>query len=263
MRRSCIVVISIVLLYSFVSALAQDAEEPGVAPAWLATDEAGDADQPRYVIFLFLDDGETILEAGFGADVIYTLEADGTYSGTPLVPNGFDFSATLTLIDDQTIQVVSETSSGIFTTESDITYTLTDVQAGIWIENPREIIDFSKFGECIGREPIAAPGGFADSDPILPLFIDGETGELRRGPEILTGDGTTFEVEIDGEFGEYTDITTLTAIVDEETIDFTYYSIAGGREDCVMHYVSSYTLFDGDVAGVFERVEAMVEDEEG
>ena len=263
MRRLTIIVIAIILLITVLPATAQDEETPSVAPVWLAADEADDTDQPRYVTFLFLDDGETILEVGFGADVIYTLEADGTYSGAPLVPNGYEFSATLTLLDDQSIHVASETSSGIFTNESDLTYTLADMTASIWLENPREIIDFSKFGECIGREPIDPPGAFADADPILLLFIDEDTGELRRGPEILTGDGTTFEVEIEGEFGEYADVTTLTAVVNEDTIDFTYYSIAGGRADCVMHYVSSYTLFDGDVAGVMERIEAMEEEEAG
>jgi len=239
-----------------------ETEDTGVTvPLWLATEaDAEDDAAPRYVAFFFLDDG-TIMEAGFGADVVYTPSDDGTHGGAPLVPSGFEFSATLELVDDETIVVTWETTSGIFSTESHITYTVTDLEAGIWIENPREVIEFSKFAECMGRLDAQPPGAFTDSDPILPLVIDEEAGELWRGPHILTGGGGSYALETVGEFGDLADITTQTATVADDTITFRYHSIAGERDDCEMIYESTYSRFDGDFDALFSRVDELLEAE--
>ena len=253
------------LLSSVSMVIAQDEGddelEGVIAPLWLAADSNADADaEPRYVAFFFLDD-DTIIEAGFGADVIYTPSDDGTYNGAPLVPAGFEFSATLEIVDDQTITVASTTSSGVFSTEANITYTLTDLEAGIWIENPREVLEFSKFGECMGRIDASPPGAFTDSDPIVPIVIDEEAGEFWVGPHILTGGDGSYELEVEGMFGQFADVTTRTATVDADGIAFRYHSIADGRDDCEMTYESTYSRFDGDFEALFMRVEEMIEAE--
>ncbi len=259
MRYSGFILLLILVLGIVPAGIAQDDAEANpeaggvVVPLWLATDEDG---EPRYVAFLFLDDG-TIVEAGLGADVIYTPVDDGTYSGEPLVPAGYEFAATLQLIDDETIQVASTITSGVFSTESNITYSLTDLEAGIWIEYPRDVIEFSKFGECMGRLDAEPPGAFTDSDPILPIVIDEEAGEFWLGPHILTGGDGSYELEVTGEFGQFTDVTTRTATVVDDTIAFRYHSIAAERDDCEMIYESTYSRFDGDFAALFERVNDM------
>ena len=266
MRILSLVIIMVILCLTSTLIMAQDTNEEDpeavTATLWLANEEDADEDaEPRYVAFLFMDDGATILEAGFGTDVLYQLGEDGIYAGQTFVPSAFEFSATLEIIDDETIQVSSETTSGTFTTSSDITYTLSDIEAHIWVENPREVIEFSKFGECMGRDLPEPPGAFADADPILPIIIDDEVGELRLGPHVLLGDGNTFELEVEGQFGQFTDVTSRTAIVGDETIDFSYYSIADERDDCEMIYESSYALYDGDFEAMMERIDDRSEEE--
>lgn len=266
MRTLSLLIIIVILCLTSTLIMSQDTDdeerEAVTATLWFAKEEDSDADdEPRYVAFLFMNDSETIVEAGFGADVLYHLGDDGLYSGQMLVPSAFEFTATLEIIDDETIQVSSETTSGTFTTASDITYTLTEIEANIWIENPREIIEFSKFGECMGRDLPDPPGAFADADPILPIIIDDEVGELRLGPHVLLGGGDAYELEVEGQFGQFPDVTTRTAIVGDESIDFSYYSIADGRDDCEMIYESSYVLYDGDFEAMMEQINDMSEEE--
>lgn len=227
--------------------------------AWTVTDLLADDDDAAiedYVVFLQVDD-DTLLEVWSGADVVYTLEADGSYSGTSLLPDDYEFLATLTFIDEDTIETYSEINAGFFTSTRNLLYQRTDMLVGVWIEAERDLQEYSMFGECMGRVDTSPPRAFSEPDPILTIHIDEEAGELVIGKHVLTGSGT-YELEEESEFGQFIQVVTQTAVVTEDTIDFTYHAIADGRDDCELIYETQYLPFDADYEAFFELVDSLV-----
>jgi len=254
----------IILCAATETIIAQDDDMPdNLYSAWTVTDLlAEDGDEPieNLVAFLHIDE-ETILEVWTGADVIYTLQDDGTYSGANLLPVGYDFSATLTIIDEDTYETFSEISSGTFTTETNLLYERTEIEIGVWIEPERDLQEFSLFGDCMGRVDVSPPLAFSQPDPILTILIDEDAGELVLGENVLTGSGT-YELEEEDTFGQFARVTTQTAVVSEDAIDFSFYSIADSRDDCELIYETQFLPFDGDYEDFFDLVEEISEPEE-
>lgn len=221
---------------------------------WITTEADEDApDDPVYTIFLDLADGETILEIGTGADVVYTRQADGTYSGAPLVPtDAYTLEATLEIVDDETRQSNSTLSSTAFTSETSRMYTRSDAAFSIWVEGDRTLTEYSLFAECLGLTSATPPRTFATADPIVPVRIDEEAGLLWIGDWELTGSGT-YTRETEEPFGQFNRVTTEVAVVDPGAIQFSYHAIADERDDCELRYTSIYTPFDGDLEALLGR----------
>jgi hypothetical protein len=236
--------------------------ESGVtAEAWLVTDldeeESEDA-VARYVVFLTLDDGDTLIEVAAGEDVIYTKGEDGLYSGAPLIPTDrYEFEATLEVVDDDTYQVASAIKTGSLTFESNLLFERSDLEFGVWVEGERNLTEYSMFAECMGRVGVEPPGAFAEPDPILLIRVDDEAGTLTIGNTVLAGGGGAYELVEEGEFGQFTQVVTQTASVSEASIAFTYHAIADERDDCELHYETTFTPFDGDFEALMARAEEL------
>jgi hypothetical protein len=113
------------------------------------------------------------------------------------------------------------------------------------------------FADCMGRTGVEPPGAFANPDPILPIRIDDEAGQLYIGDTVLTGGDGTYERTEEGEFGQFTQVITQTAVVSEGNISFSYYAVADGRDDCELRYDTTFVPFDGDYDALFAGAEAL------
>ncbi len=267
MKKSALIFLIMLLFSSTI--FAQDEDETDNdshrASAWIVIDLTAEDDDDEsatvYASFLELEDG-SLLEVWSGEDVLYSPNDDGTYSGATLYPAEYEFEATLTIIDEDTIETMSVIDTGTFTIETNLSYERTDFDIGIYTEFERDLQEYSLFGECMGRIDNSPPLAFAQPDPILVILIDEDAGEMIIGEHMLVGDGTTFELEEEGMFGQFEQITTQIAIVSEDAIDFTYYSIADNRDDCELRYETQYVPFDGDFANFFTQLESLIEAEE-
>ena len=217
--------------------------------------------EPFYVAFLQID-ADTLLEVARGADVVYTRNEDGTYSGATLLPVPYEFSSTLTIIDEDTYEVFSSVTSGTFTSETDLRYERQDFNLSVWVEPERDLQEFSLFQECMGRVDVSPPTAFSDPDPILPIVFDDELGVMRLGDTLLIGGGDAYELEEERPFGQFMQIIVQSAMVSEDVIDFEYNSIADGRDDCELRYQTQYILFDMDYEALYTRVDAMSTEDE-
>ena len=165
----------------------------------------------------------------------------------------YDFEATLEIIDEDTRQVASVTTSGAMTFESNLLFERSDLEFGVWVEGERNLSEYSMFAECMGRVGVEPPGAFAEPDPILPIRVDDEAGTLTIGNTMLTGEGGEYELVEEGEFGQFTQVITQKASVSEDAITFTYHAVADERDDCELHYETTFTPFDGDYEALMAR----------
>ena len=254
------------------ASLAQDDDDTGMPTytAWQVTrlDEAGNPEEPldpdapaNKVAILELDEGNTLLFVWAGPDIIYALQNDGTYSGSLLVPSPtYTFTATLEMVDEDTMTSYSVTDTGRFTSETTIVYERTEVEIVIFTELDRTIVEYSQYAECLGR--VGDVGrAWTTSDLLVPFQIGEDT--LIWSQEVFTGDGATFINEKTQPLGAFENIITQTFIGNAEGFDFSYYAIADGRDDCEMIYESSYVPFDEDFTTLFERAAAETEELEG
>ncbi|RMF77211.1 MAG: hypothetical protein D6737_18445 [Chloroflexi bacterium] len=245
--------------------MAQDDDETAfTASGWLWTDlddDASDEGAETFVVFLSPDDGATLIEVARGADVVYTLSDDGLYSGATLVPAAVDFAATLEVIDEDTRQVMSVTRTGALTFETNLQYDRSDVAFGVWVEGERDLMEYTMFAECLGREDGSPPSAFATPDPILPIAIDDEAGTLTIGGDlVLSGGGGVYERVDEAPFGQFTQVITQTATVSDDSIAFTYHAIADGRDDCEVRYETTFVPFDADYEALLERGDMLGDD---
>ncbi len=248
----------LLLAFTAVSLKAQETtpEPDGLitVSGWITTEADEDApEEPVYTVFLDLDDGETILVIGTGADIVYTRQTDGTYAGAPLVPSdAYDLESVLEIIDEDTRQTNSITTTTAFTSERSLLYSRSDTEFSIWVEGDRSLTEYSMFAECLGLTSATPPGVFATADPIVPVRIDEDAGLLWIGRWQLVGSGT-YTREIEEPFSQFTRVTTEIANVSDGMIDYSYHSIAGERDDCELRYTSVYTPFDGDLGALLAR----------
>lgn len=244
---------------------AEDSREGLMAKGWrvVIPEAEGAASEPRYVVFLTLNDGEMMLEVGGGADVIWIRSEDdeAIYSGSPLVTvEGIDSEASLELIDEETRSVTSVTRTGVLSLESEVATIRTDIVFEIWVEASRELTEYSMFGPCLGVELRDPPRTFSRRDLILPVAVDDVAGTLTVGRVILTGGDGAYERIEESPFGTFTQVITHTALLSEEMIALTYQAIANDRDDCEVTYEATYIPFDGDFDALFEAAVALVED---
>lgn len=268
-------VIPVLLLVSYVLvAGAQDATEEAtpeatlmaadslelVASAWEVStlEEAATDEPPQDVIFLELDDGETLIEVTDGPDIVYTRTDDTTYAGSLLVPtDSYGFEATLTLIDDDTREITSATETSYSTYESNFRYVRTDREYGVWVEGERTLEEYSLFAECLGRTDVSPPDAWVTPDPILPIALQDDEAVLLLGDTELSGTGGTYIYEEAGTFGQFPAVTTQTATVADNVITFDYYRIADERDDCELRYTTTYYPFNGDYELLFSRADSL------
>lgn len=237
----------------------EETPEPGsggliTVSGWITTEADEEApEEPVYTVLVELEDGAAILEVGTGADVVYTRQDDGTYAGAPLVPtDSYELEASLAIVDENTRQINSITTSRAFTSERSLLLERSDVNFSIWVEGDRNLTEFSMFAECMGLMDAIPPRIFAVADPIVPVRLDEDAGILWIGWWQLEGSGT-YTREIEEPFGQFTRVTTETAIVSDDLIQYSYHSIGDGRDDCEVSYTSEYTPFDGDLDTLLMR----------
>lgn len=266
--KKYLLLLLMMLLFTY-TVFAQDADETdndsSRASAWVVTDlSLEDGDIPiitGYISFLELDDG-SILEIWDGYDMLYTLDDEGLYIGETLIPVRYDYYATLDVVDEDTIKSNLISDFGFTSVESPLLYERTDIEIGIWVAIEHELIEYSLLAECMGRADAIPATLFSMPDPIVTVLIDEETNELFISNSVLFGDGVTFEVEEESEFGQLTQVITRTAIVSENVINYTYHTIADNRDDCELYYETQFIPFDGDFEGFFTQIETIIEAED-
>ena len=219
---------------------------------------------PRTVAFLSLDDGETLIAVWAGVDIVYTLTEDGTYMGATLIPEPYEYEATLEIIDEATMQSASTLNTGAFTSESAYRYELQEDApvARIYTEGERTIEEYSQFQECMGRTNVEPGSAWTTPDLLVPLIIDPESSTILWDQRTFAeGAGGLENVETT-EFGTLENVTTRTLTSGgDESFAFRYAAIAGERDDCEMIYESNLTPFDGDFETLFARAEELGETE--
>lgn len=230
---------------------------------WLMIDldePASPDETENIVVFLNLDDGDTLVEVARGVDMIYQRGDDGSYSGAPLIPTDiFTYEITLELIDDAARQVASSVSDGSYTYESNLRYERLDVSYTVWTEVERNIIEFTMIGECLGLVDAVPGSAWTRLDLLTPIRIDEEAGILYMGGEAYSGGDGVYELVEEGPFGQFMQVTTRTVTVAEDSIAYRHHSIADERDDCEMIYESSFVPFDGDAESLFERAATLAE----
>lgn len=260
-----LLLLTAVLGVGIVSAQDDDTPQTVTASLWqrVNLDAEPDADAvPVYVVFLASDDGTTLLEVAYGADVLWTLQDDGTYSGTTLIPtDAYEFTASLEVVDADTMQAMSLLNYGNFASELHLEFRRTELEAAVWVEDVRDLTEYTLFGTCLGLESTSPPGAYANPDPIVAVWLDEDAGELVIGENVYLGGGGTFTRETLGTFGTSEQVTTETVLVSEGQIDLDFYSVAGGRDDCELRFTSTYRPYDGDMAALLERAAAIGADE--
>ena len=252
-------------------AFAQDDEDEEMGyNIWIVTEigedgepvEADDADEPATeVVVVPMDDGDTLLIIWTGIDIIYTIQDDGTYSGAELYAGGgYEFTATLEIIDEDTLQGHSVVDTGNFESERTLLYErVEDSSIQLFTENERTIVEFTQFTDCLGRDGTVGTA-WTRSDLLVPIAFD-EAGLFWNKLQ-FDGGGGVFINERTQEFGSFENVITQTFTGNaEDGFDFSYEAIADGRDDCEMIYESSYTPFDGDFESIFGRAEELAEAE--
>lgn len=244
-----------------------DAEELTYS-TWQVTrlDEAGDPEPPldpdapaQEVLMFELNEGATLLIVWTGSDILYTLQDDGTFSGTELVPRStYTFTATLEMVDEDTFMSYSVTETERFTSETTIIYERTENEYALYTELERTIVEYSQFTDCLGREGDVG-GAWTRSDLLVPIQIGEDT--LVWNQLVFEGGADSFINERTQPFGGFENMITQTFTGTEEGFEFSYHAIADGRDDCEMIYESSYAPFDGDFDALYARAEALVEAE--
>lgn len=238
-----------------------DAPETVTAALWERVNLEAEPDAeavPVYVVFLASDDATTLLEVAYGADVLWTRQGDGTYSGTSLVPtDAYEFTATLEVVDADTMQAMSLLNYGNFASELHLEFRRSDFEAEVWVEARRDLTEYTLFGPCLGLESTSPPGAYANPDPIVAVWLDEDAGELVIGENVYLGGGGTFSRETLGTFGTFEQVTTETVLVSEGQLDLDFYSVAGERDDCELRFTSTYIPYDGDMAALMERAAAI------
>jgi hypothetical protein len=216
---------------------------------------------PLTVAFLSLDEGDTLIAVWAGPDIVYTLNEDGTYAGATLIPEPYEFEATLEVIDETTMQSASVLNAGAFTSETTYRYELSDDApvARIYTEGERTIEEYSQFQECMGRTDVEVGSAWTTPDLLIPIVVDLEEGLMIWDQREFIGDdggqGTHVETT---EFGTLQNVITRTFHpAGDYAFDFRYHAIAGERDDCEMIYQSTFTPFDGDFEALFARAEEL------
>lgn len=265
-RRISLIVCALSGLFLATAVFSQATDTPPqrtVEDGWqVVNTDAEDDLESRYVVFIPLEDG-SILEVAGGADVVWfpSEDSEGVYTGQSLIPlQDVDTQATLTLVDDETRSVTSVTKTGALTLESEIQYVRSDLRFEVWVEQSRDLSEYTLFGPCLGVELRDSPRTFSRVDPILPVLLDEDTGTLILGLTTLTGDGGTYERVSESPFGAFTQVISQTAIVDASTIALSYHAIADNRDDCEVVYVSVFVPFDGDFETLFEAAAELAEE---
>ena len=258
----------LLMLVSPLIAVAQDDDDEILSySVWVVTDVDAEVDAveddsvlPNEVVVISLDDGETLLIIWAGSDIIYTRQDDGTYSGAELVAGGgYEFEATLEIIDDNTMQSDSVVQTGSFTSETTLRYALVedeDIAAQLYVEGEREIVEFSQFQECLGRTDVTVGRAWTRSDLLVPMrFTD---DGLIWNEMVFEGGGGVYINERTEEFSSFENLITQTfTATGEGNFDYNSHAIADGRDDCEMIYNSSYAPFDGDFEAIFAMAEEL------
>lgn len=259
-KKICLFIIVLVGVMGVGWVGAQDDDElelPITAVAWQRIDSNAPPDfdgEPAYVVFLESDDGATLYEIEAGVDTIYTRNTDGSYSAAPLMPtDAYELTATLVNVNDDTRRVHALLNYGNFASERNLDYLRTEIVYELWVEQERELTEYSMFGECLGLVDATPPRTYARPDPIVPIRFDEEEGTLYLGNLMLSGGPVTYMREEEDTFGIFGRVTTETAIVSEGRIEWTFHSIADERDDCELRFNATYVYFDGDYAALMER----------
>jgi hypothetical protein len=265
-----ILLVSLCLIMLGVSAVfAQDDEPPTIeTSAWQVTflDENGDPEPvededalPEIVVFMSLDDGATLIEVWSGPDIIYTLEDEGLYSGTTLIDESYEFTSTLEVVDENTMHVESVSVYDSREYQSSLIYErLEDVDAAVYTESERDIIEYTQFGECLGRTDTSVGRAWIVPELLVPIQLEEEN--LIFNSMEFENVGGLFESVRTTEFGSFENVITETfnPTVDD-SLDYRYHATAGGRDDCETIYESTFTPFDGDFEALFERAEELAD----
>ncbi|MCI0711408.1 MAG: hypothetical protein L0154_14740 [Chloroflexi bacterium] len=271
MRRILIGVIALCLLV-VPAVVAQDDEPPAFETStWqvIFLDENGDPEPvededalPEIVVFITLDDGETLIEVWSGVDVIYTLGDDGLYSGATIIEESYTFAATLEILDENTMHAESMSLYGTQEFSSSLLYErLEDVEATVYTESERDIIEYTQFAECLGRVGVEVGRAWTLPELLVPVQV-GEDSIIFAGKEFVDVGGA-YEIVWTQEFGQFeNEITETFTPLDEDTLAYRYHATAGGRDDCEMIYESTFIPFDGDFEALFAHAESLADTDE-
>ena len=248
-----------------------DPETTSEAAIWYAIElidgepvEPEEDTPPATVAFLSLDEGETLIAVWAGPDIVYTRNEEGVYTGVTLIPESYEFEATLEVIDEETMEGTSVLTTGAFESESAYRYVLgedTETLA-VYTEGERTIEEYSQFQECMGRTNVEPGSAWTTPDLLIPIIADPEDNLIIWDQRTFAeGAGGLENVETT-EFGTLENVTTrtLTSAGDESFV-FRYHAIAGERDDCEMIYESTLTPFDGDFEVLFARAEELADTE--
>jgi hypothetical protein len=247
-----------ILILSLSLALAAHAQTDEEAPdgiitaeAWQFTDLDDDTAEPGMVLFLTLDEGDTLIEVAAGEDLIYTRVDDQSYSVAPLIPtDAYEYEGTLTVVDADTRQLAAVTTTGSFTFESNLEFTRTDLTYEVWSETERTVSEYSLFQECMGRTNVTPGEAWTTPDPLVPIRVDDEA--LYIGSKAYPGGGGSYELVSEAQFGQFPEVITETITVAEDAITYNYHAIADERDDCEMIYEAALVPFDGDYEALLE-----------
>lgn len=269
MKLIAILVLLVVLLP--IAVLAQDDEPTYTVSVWLATevDEDGnpvEADPtietlgdglPLYVGFIQDEATGLLLGVWNGPDIVYTPTGPGTYLANLLVVSSiYEYSGTLDVIDADTMMSTSTVTYAFGESESIYLYErVEDESFALYTEQNRDVIEWTQFQECLGREGGDPPGTFTTPDLLVMLSV-GET-ELVWNQSVYAGDGTTFSRNSTLPFGELDEVIDETFSANGDALDYSYYSIAGGRDDCELRYSSEFVPFAGDLLALFAAADEL------
>lgn len=268
LRRSTVLMIGLVLLFSLsaASVFAQEAASETDASRlrgtiWLRSDPERPDDEPAPVLFVPIDEDGTLIMVEDGLDVLYTPLDEMSYSGAMLIPTDlFTYEATLTLMDEERRESTSTTTTSFSNSTRTLIYLRGDQEFEIWSEVERTVIEYSMFQECMGVANLRLGSTWTDTDPLLPLQLDEEAGSLMIGRRVFEGAGGSFERVQEAPFGQFTQVITETATLNDAELLLRYHAIADERDDCEMIYEARYLPFDGDYAALFAAIEARAEE---
>lgn len=260
----CLLVVPVVV--------AQDGEPPAFeSSAWQVTflDENGNPEPvegedvlPEVVVFITLNEGETLIEVWSGVDIVYTPGDDGLYSGATIIDENYEFMATLEILDENTMHAESMTLYGTQEFSSSLRYErLEDVEAAVYTESERNIIEYTQFAECLGRVGVEAGRAWTLPELLVPVQL-GEDSIIFASKEFVNVGGA-YEIVWTQEFGQFENeiAETFTRLADD-VLTYRYHAIAGGRDDCEMIYESTFTPFDGDFEALFARAVGLADTDE-
>lgn len=241
---------------------AQEDDELPTYTAWQVTrldedgnpEEGSDSEAPaNTVAVLELDEGNTLLIVWAGPDILYELQEDGTYSGHELVDaTTYEFSATLEVLDDDTMTSYSVTETERFTFETTIIYERTDAELMVYTELDRTVIEYTQFTDCLGASGEVGRA-WITSDLLVPFQISEDS--LIWNEQVFTGGGGSYVSERTQPFASFENFITQTFTGTADGFDYEYHAIANERDDCEMIYESSYVPFDHDFEALYGRAE--------